>query len=581
LLAVAFFLLTVLLGLLSDGAYHDDDLAHFQMARWARWFPEYLLHFWGRPGATVPMAAVAWIGDASVGWHAARILSALVTAAAALIAASLAARLGLRRPWLVVLACYLQPFNTLLASTTLTENYAALCLVLAVAAFHRGRPILGSLVFSLVLVTRHEAIALWPVWAIAVVTCRPRSVGPPWPTTDVDSRSRMWPTETPNASPRGACPLLPCSRRHLALAASVAAPLLHNLLFRVFLGDWPVRMFFLPRGSTEFVPAGILSYVPQALLAVPPVIAALALIGTPSMLRRSRWLIPALCAVFFLTHAASKAFGLFASGGYARFMATVAPLIAILATAGVGRMADAIRRRRNVSWLWLVHIGVWLLGLLALEIEVATGRTVLQGVFSIQVIRICVAMFLLILAMGWAVSAAWPNMPPDMRLGSAAAVLHLVLLGSLLQCYQVVRPLKLNDQARQIRQVLTWLKSQNLDSEPIFSANPWVAYFEDWVEMPRVHKGPALLASMPVGSVVIWDSIYSPSDFHRLPLRSIAGDPAYKELRRFHCAGGRDLKVRVFRKIAPTPLPANAEEPYPPNLMDDRRPPTGAYYTRP
>lgn len=541
-----FFLLTVVLGLLSDGAYHDDDLTHFLMARWARWRPEYLLHFWGRPGFTVPMAAVAWIGDASFGWHAARVLSSVVTAVAALIAASLARKLGIRHAWLVVVACYLQPFNTLLAYTTLTENFAALYLVLAVATLCGGRPLLGSISFSLVLVTRHEAIVLLPIWAIAVWTSGARR-----------------------------------SRRLWAVAASVWAPLLHNLLFRLFLGEWPVRMFFMPHGSTEHAPGGLFSYVPQALLAVPPVLAALALIGIPTMLGRGRWLIPTLTAAYFLTHAAAKAMGVFASGGYARFMVAVAPLVAIMAAAGVGKMADAIRRRRNVSLLWLVHIGVWLLGLIALEIEVATGRTVLQGVFSIEVIRVCVAMFLLILAMGWAASAAWPNMPPDMRLGLAAAVLHLVLLGSLLQCYQVVRPLKLSDQARQIRQVATWLKSQNLDQQPIFTTQPWAAYFEDWVELPWVHKGPRLLASMPVGTIVIWDSKYSPNDFHRLPLAALDGNPAYEMLNRWLNGGSSGAETWLFRKIGPTPPPTVPEVFYPADLMARQSTGEGMYYIRP
>src|SRR5438552_3288391 len=101
---------TILLGLLSNGVHHDDDLTHFLMARWVRWFPVYLLHVWGRPGATIPMAAVAWIGDPAIGWHACRILSALVTAASAYLAARLAQRRGIGPPWLVVAACYLQPF---------------------------------------------------------------------------------------------------------------------------------------------------------------------------------------------------------------------------------------------------------------------------------------------------------------------------------------------------------------------------------------------------------------------------------------------------------------------------------------
>ncbi len=540
------FLFTTALGLLSDGAYHDDDLAHFLMARWARWFPEYLLHFWGRPGFTAPMAAVAWIGDSSIGWHAARLLSAAVTALSALAAARMAERLGIRRPWLVVVACYLQPFNTLLACTTLTENFAALYLVLAVGALCRGCPLLASLAFSLVLVTRHEMAVLWPIWVIAVWAVR-----------------CGW------------------TRRAGAVAASIWAPLLHNLLFGLFLGEWPISMFFLPRGSTEFTPTGVFSYVPQAMLAVPPIIAALAIIGIVVMLRRGRRLIPALIAAYFLTHAASKALGLFASGGYARFMVAVAPLVAVSAVAGLGEMIDRVRQGRNLAWPWLIHAGVWFLGLVAVEVEVAAGRMILPGLFSLPVMRICAALFVLIVAMGWAVTTAWPRMRKEKRLRLGGGVLGLLLLACLLQCCHVVRPPKLSDEAVQIRQVLTWLKSQNLDREPIFAANPWVAYFEDWVEMPRVHKGPALLASMPAGTVVIWDSVYSPSDFHRLPLRHIASDPAYEELRRFRCGSGRQMKVRVYRKIAPTPPPPNPNCPYPPNLMADGRPPTGTYYIRP
>ena len=75
------FIGTILLGLLSNGVHHDDDLTHFLMARWTRWFPVYLLNVWGRPGATIPLAAVAWIGDTDTAWHACRLLSAVVSAA--------------------------------------------------------------------------------------------------------------------------------------------------------------------------------------------------------------------------------------------------------------------------------------------------------------------------------------------------------------------------------------------------------------------------------------------------------------------------------------------------------------------
>ena len=55
--------LSVWMGLRSDGVYHDDDLTHLQMARWAWQYPRYLLHDWGRPGFTVLYAS-----PASAGW---------------------------------------------------------------------------------------------------------------------------------------------------------------------------------------------------------------------------------------------------------------------------------------------------------------------------------------------------------------------------------------------------------------------------------------------------------------------------------------------------------------------------------
>ena len=64
--------------------------------------------------------------------------------------------------------------------------------------------------------------------------------------------------------------------------------------------------------------------------------------------------------------------------------------------------------------------------------------------------------------------------------------------------------------------MVAWLKARDLDQQPLFTTNPWATYFLDLVELPRAHKGPRLLASMPIGTVFVWDSLYSPSDYHHL-----------------------------------------------------------------
>jgi len=569
-----FFLLTAVLGLMSDGVHHDDDLMHLLMARWARWFPQYLLHWWGRPGLTIPLAGVAWLGDAATGWHVARALSACVTAAGAIVAVRLAARLGVRPVWLVVVACYLQPLNLMLAMTTLTENFAALYLVGAVALLNAGRPVGASAVFSLLLVIRHEAIALLPVWWLGLLLERPLAGEGLVSGRECDARR-------PGRGLGQHVRLHARPRQAVAAAVSLWAPLAYNIVFRVLFDEWPFGMFLQPGGSTEYLPTGPLSYVPPALLAVPPVLAGLAIIGAVALLRRGCWLAPALCATYFLVHAASKALGAFASGGYARFMVTVAPLVGVLAAAGAVEMVRAVRQERGAAWPWLVHGGVWGVGWLALELECAAGRAAMPGWLSLTAVRVLSVFVWLVLLTGWA-TARFGRAPSELwRARVMAGLASLVLLTLFPQVLSFAKPLRLNDEAIEVHRVVVWLKTQQLADAPLFWTNPWVAYDLDLVEHPRAHKGPALLASMPEGTVVIWDSKYSDNDFHRMALDRLAMSRGYEMLKRFGEARQGAFEIRVFRKMTPAEEPLEPDECYPADPMARQADFRGVFYMRP
>ncbi|HVP10850.1 MAG TPA: hypothetical protein VMV94_06625, partial [Phycisphaerae bacterium] len=449
------FLLTVVLGLLSDGVYHDDDLTHFLMARWARWCPEYLLHMWGRPGLTIPLASVAWIGSAAIGWHLARLLSAIVTAVTALLAARLATRLGVRSTWLVVLACYVQPLNTVLGATTLTENFTAFYLVAAVGLLEAGWAAPGSLVFSMALLTRHEAVVFLPIWCVAVLLRQ-----------------------------------APAKRKILALFAAVSGPVAYNLSFRLILEDWPVRVMFQPQGSSQYLPTNLLAYVPHALEAVPPALAGLAVVGAIVLLRQGRALVPAITGVYLVTHVAVKAIGVYASGGYARFMVAVAPFVAILAVAGLQEMVRQVRRRLPVRWGWIVLGAVWVIGLAGLEIERRAGRIELYSCGLVWVLRGAAAAVVVFTLL----SAAMIGRGGWLRRTAVA----LLAIACAIQWAVLVRPMHLRAEQRQIQDVVVWLREQGLDERPLFTTHPWAPYFLDLVELPRAHKGPRLLASMPV-----------------------------------------------------------------------------------
>ncbi len=531
-----FLILTLLIGAISDGVYHDDDLTHFLMARWAWSFPSYLLHTWGRPGLTLPLASVTWLEDANVAWHAARALSAVATALSALIAARLALRLKIPRPHLVVGFCYLQPLAALLAATTLCENFAALYLVSAVALFMSNRPVAASLLLSLVLVTRHEAIVFFPVWYAAILLLKISS-----------------------------------SRKFAALLACVAAPLLHNVLYFLVFERWPLAIFLRPHGSSEYPAAGLLSYVPDALNAMSPAITALAVIGAMAWMRQGRALVPALAGIFLLTHMAIKGFGVFASGGYGRFLVTIAPLVAMLAATGWDELYARMTKPNQSTRLWRIFVGVWLIGWAALEQQRHAGRFDFDASTWWSIRAAAAAMVILCLWM----------MPKDRSVWSLRAGTSVIGLTCLAQWFVVVGPLRESEQQRAVRVIVSWLQTAELDREPIFAANPWFAHYLGLVENPRAHKGPALLASMPVGTVYLWDSIYSGSDFHRLPRPDDESSPEYKLLRIFYNEGVRPMEIWAFRKTEPTPIPDAPDAPYPPNLAAEAHPVRGIYYLRP
>jgi hypothetical protein len=528
---LAFFAVcTITLGLLSDGVHHDDDLTHFLMARWARFFPGYLLHIWGRPGFTIPMAAVAWIGSPAFGWHAARILSALITAASALVALRVARDLGVRKTWCVILFTYLQPLNFLLAATTLTENVAAFYLICAIRLLQINRPLLASTVFSLILLTRHETAALLPVWWLALAYQR-----------------SSW------------------SRRIASGLLSLWAIALHQILFFVVFEEWPFKIFFEPRGSTEYLPAGWLSYLPHALYAITPLVAALAIAGAVQMWNKGGRLLVALVVVFFLTHVGITALGVFASGGYGRFMITISPILAILAAAGMDRFTQPAAARSG----WYASVLVWLLGLVALEIEIHSGRIVVPPGVYLTSLRI-VAMLMIALSL----IAAWTTQSILRR--ASTTVLVVV---TIVQFAAIVHPLRLGPGQLLARQTADWIQ-QNKPDSPIFSTDPWLSHFLGLSENPRAHKGARLLASMPVGSLFIWDSRYSPNDFHGLKLERYRDDPAYTLIHEFTGpSASHGLRMVLLEKQQETAIPPETPQ-YPPNLLTRHAPIMGIYYIR-
>lgn len=529
------FAASVVLGLLSDGCYHDDDLTHSLMARWAWWYPSYLLHIWGRPGLTVPLAAVSWIGDRFFAWHAARVLSAVATTAGAVLAAKLAMRWGIQRGWLVVIACFAQPLNMLLSFTTLSENWTALYLIGAVFLLDQRRVALASAVFSVALVSRHEAVVFIPIWWFGLILAK--------------------------STPR---------RFLFAAALSLWAPVAHNLLFYATFEEWPVRMYFQPKGSTEFLPTGPLAYVPNVIHAISPVVIAWAILGVYAFTLRRRCLVIVFPMVFVLLHAVIKAVGVYASGGYGRFLVAVFPFVGMLAAAGVERILAGRGNGRSWFTLGAVVLVAWV----SAEVESRAGRLSFERhnwllylrVGSAAIVTPCLLMAMLMRR----------NRRPQ-RFTDGVIVFPFLLV--LIQLAIVVRPLAMNDDQARCREVAIWLSQDDRKQRPVFATHPWIVYQLGMVEHPRAHKGRRLLASMPIGTYVVWDSKYTESDFHGIKISEL-GHGAYRTTKLFtNTRTPRAVVIGIAEKVTETPLDMHTTEvSYPPALTSSKKPILGIHY---
>jgi hypothetical protein len=255
-------------------------------------------------------------------------------------------------------------------------------------------------------------------------------------------------------------------------------------------------------------------------------------------------------------------------------MVVVSPLIAILAVEGVGDVAARLRDRRFVGVSSLLFALVWIIGLIAIEQRRITGLLRWHEQ-TYWLLRGTVAFVLLLVATHWAITRRVGGRRRWATRGLAA----ILAITCLIHAALVVRPLRLGPAQLIVRDAKSWLAKQGLAESPIFATDPWFAYFFDFVEDPRAHKDSMLLASMPVGTIFVWDSLYGSSDFHRLRAAAFDHEPHYELLNVLRVTDQSPIELRIYRKTGATPIPTTKEIFYPPQT-DGREPVRGIFYQR-
>lgn len=531
------------------GLHHFDDLTHYLYARWAWTWPAYLLDHWGRPGFTVLYAP-----SAALGWTACRILSALLSAATGWFAFRIAQHAGLRHAWAATLFTSLQPLFFQLAQTTLTETPLAFYLTGALLLALRDRWRFSAAILSLCFITRHEAILFLPIWAFFI---HRRKV----------SLWRLWPALW--------APVVVNTALWLAGSTTIVALYLeprpstqygHDVWYTFFVRSlhawgpgvsimtWTGLVLFFtgrPRRSAdacEKVAAGQSDNSADTDADGVP--------GRSSRDTDARFAFEFLSACivgYFAAQSVIRAFGLFGSGGYARFLVPVGPLVSVAALAGWNSLVsrnDAERRRAG-----LIAPVIYLALLIAFEFQIRYPEGMdIEFPFlwhAKMALRIsCACLLAAAVAARILDRDAGENSKPRRRVIPVLPATLALMLGST--AYVFVRPLQPPPQAPIIQEALTQLDELGLSGRPIVSANVWMEYVTNQSHSPEAGDARSRLQSAPVGALFAWEKQFAASQDHNLPLDDLFQNTSFRFVlktgpRPFHA----EPYLYIFEKIKP------------------------------
>jgi len=558
---------SILFGLLSpEGILHFDDLTHYLYAKWAWQWPAYLLDDWGRPGFTA-----LYFFPAKIGWQSCRLLSAVLTAASAWLAFRVAQRMGLRHAWGVVPLCYAQPLFFQLSQTTLTETALAFYLTLALYLAQRGRWSLSAAILSIGFVTRHEAIIFLPVW---VWFAWQDGVGQRKTPPNQKSISKQCGCGT-GVSPvdhhgRNARATEVFHRGRDARATGLWrlwpilwAPLVVNGL-AILAGMRPAMDRLLEAApTTQYGYGGWLTFFCRSMEAWGPGVTVLTMTGLGAMWKKARGggFVVACVVIYFAAQTIIRALGLFDSGGYARFLVAISPLVAIVALVGWQRLwaVEARARRAALILAAASMVLLWLSMEQQLVLFSERGGTVAdlpELHRAVPAVRIAAAAVVLLAIVSvirtfkeraelwhrrltcgpkWYAAAPVP-----------AALSVLMLLASYSLCHPLWRPV----QAEIIDDLRQWLADRGLEEREIISAHVWLDYATGRELPPDRPTVREQLERAPIGTLFAWERQFAGSEDHGLRLKEFTdNDRAFRLIHETNPAPfKKEPYLRIFKK---------------------------------
>jgi hypothetical protein len=493
--ALLFLALAATLALQSPGAYNDDDLDHYFMAKAAFRHPEFFVDYWGRMGFTVPYALIAQLG-----WNATRFATIFLTLLTGFVTFRTAETLGARRPGAWSALALWQPMVLLLSFSVLTEPLAALLVAVVLNRQAADKPLAAALAAGFLPTVRVElgvltlVVAGWILWRhrgrwpLLVLLGLPflgwtviaglMHHDPLWLLNEIRTKGRPLGTSGP----------VHYFRNLVVVTGSIG-------LFGLVLGGWRVVTGRAPR--LRF--AGVV------------------------------WLV----GFAVLTLLTWEAFTFGSSVGFLRHLIVLAPAGALLAGAGFEWAVAGERRDRPA--VTVLVLGFVALVALVLSHRLLNDTAIVPGRDWRRLTPLVPAALLVL----W---AAWRR-GTDRPLGALPV---LALVGALI----VTRPIPLTVEQRVVRQAADALRTKGMLDRPLLASHPWFYLFTDRDRWDRARTGyttRAAMAAAPPGALALWDNHYGHRLFGDVTWEELRADPAWKRLEVFEDPETRFVAI-LFEK---------------------------------
>ncbi|MBK8267342.1 MAG: hypothetical protein IPK83_03180 [Planctomycetes bacterium] len=473
---------------------------------------------------------------AILGWTADKLLSAALSAAAGWIAFRIARHAGIRNAWAAALFAWAQPLYFQLAQTTLTETPLAFYLAAAVLLAVRGRWEWSSVILSLGFVTRHEAILFLPIWAYFAWRAGVNLL-------------RLWPLAW-----------APIGVNAAAWLAGMTTA---------------IELYFQPKPSSQYGSDGWLTFVARSMHAWGPGVSVLAFAGLAAMLAKggglrqtrgdpgrahdsaamARKLVCACIAAYFIAQTIIRVFGLFDSGGYARFLVPIGPLVGIAALAGWNGLFDADQRGRLKCTL-LVAAAMALLWF-SLELQVRLHRGIDIEFPKVKEAQVAIRVVAIVFALLACTALLFRRRESRIiRLLTPGALIALMLFTG----YILHRPLQPPEEAPIIADALAELEKKGLGDRPLVSALLWIDYEKKQALPPNRPSTRKRIEDAPVGTLIAWEQQFAGSHDHQLNLEEFTNTASFRRVLTSPPKPRRqEPYLHVFEKVAewPSRIPAN------------------------